>query len=499
MPMLTDLAQALRAYTAPDGSKLKVVETDGWASRGYAGQGLTAVAGHMWHHTATATSAFQYSDCPTLSLLINGRSDLPGPLCNIAFGRSGTVYVVAAGVANHAGTGSAGGAYTNVGNHYFIGNEMESSGTSDDWTEAQRRIMPHVGAALESWYGDASFIQMAHREYSDMGKIDPAYVDMDVMRAEITSILYGGGGSSSSAVVESAETRQILPVTGYAVTQNFGDGATLSSNLGGGHTGIDFGCPAGTSAVALEAGTVLWADWASNLPTTSWADRWFLVGGGYGGLATDAGIVVVLQHKGYVATYSHLHETPLNIGDKVVQGQEIGKTGYTGYTYARETGFGYNQPAGAHLHFEVLPEPFDWSNDYYGRTDPRPYFIQTIETTGKTASTGKDWLEMASKEDVKNALREVLAEPIKREGGEAGSTSIIAEAAWRTARDNRLEKRLDVIGGRVFHLWTDFHLGVAGRVFDSPFMNRLRRHFGFALDEAKRAEDFKAAEKKGWL
>lgn len=314
--MMTDLAQALRAYTAYDGSKLTVVETAGWASRGYAGQGLAGVAGHMYHHTATAESAFSYSDAPTLNMLIGGRSDLPGPLCNIALGRSGTVYVVAAGVANHAGTGSAGGLYRNVGNFWLIGNEMESSGVRDDWTEAQRRVMPHVAAALEAWYGDQDFIQIGHREYSDMGKIDPSYVDMDEQRKNINNLLY-----SAQPSVEASEE--------------------------------------------------------------------------------------------------------------------------------------------------------------------------------------KDWLTMATKEDVKAAVREVLNEPIKRQGGESGSTSIIAETAWRTARDNRLEKRLNVIGSRVFHLWYDWHLGVPKRVFDGAMGNTVRKGItklgGIYKDDETRTKAFADAAKKEYL
>lgn len=307
MPFLTDLADKLRAYTAQDGSKLTIVEVSGWKSRGYAGYGLSAVAGHMYHHTATAESAFSYADCPTLNLLVNGRSDLPGPLCNIALGRSGTVYVVAAGLANHAGPGSVGGSYVNVGNAYFIGNEMESSGVRDDWTDAQRRVMPHLGAALERGYGNRDFIQMGHKEYSSMGKIDPAFIDMDALRGDINDLLYAGGKNTKS-----------------------------------------------------------------------------------------------------------------------IEG---------------------------------------------------------------------DWLDMATKEDLKDAVREVLNEPIKREG-EEGHTSIINEAAWKTYRDNRLERKVDTLQGRVFHLWNDWRLGVAGRVHDGA-IGALVRKLGYR-DTENRAETFKAAEKNGW-
>lgn len=188
---LTDLADKLRAYTAPDGSKLSVVETVGWKTRGYAGQGIWSVEGVLWHHTATAETAYARSNAPTLNILINGHSFLPGPLCQLALGRDGTVYVVAAGLGNHAGRGSV-GSIVNTGNYHLIGIEMESSGVRDDWTAAQRRVMAHLGAALEKGYGRGKdFIQVGHKEYSAEGKIDPAYINMDTLRANINDLLYG--------------------------------------------------------------------------------------------------------------------------------------------------------------------------------------------------------------------------------------------------------------------------------------------------------------------
>lgn len=176
---------------------LTVVEVPGWKTRGYLGQDLTEIRGILHHHTATHRSRFN-EDAPTLNMCVNGRSDLPGPLCQIVLGRNGTVYLAAAGVANHAGRGTAPGIPENMGNHYLIGIEMESSGIAPwDWTLDQIRVAPHLGAALERAYlqhlPEDMRLQLGHKEYSYDGKIDPAGWpgDMDGLRASINRILSG--------------------------------------------------------------------------------------------------------------------------------------------------------------------------------------------------------------------------------------------------------------------------------------------------------------------
>lgn len=211
---LSNMAAALRKHG------LTVVEHPGWAGRGYAppGEGprdLIEVRGVVWHHTATNRAAFAGNSAPTVGMCINGRPDCAGPLCHIVFGRDGTVHLVAAGLANHAGAGSAAGIPDDMGNYYLIGIEMESSGVAPwDWTADQLRVAPYLGAALEREYlGHLPAelrLQIAHKEYSSQGKIDPAGWpgDMDGLRASINEVLAGDGGGiqvqSSGAVVKPA-------------------------------------------------------------------------------------------------------------------------------------------------------------------------------------------------------------------------------------------------------------------------------------------------------
>lgn len=203
---LSNLAKVLRA------AGLTVVEMPGWATRGYDGQDLAGIRGILWHHTATNRNAYANSNAPTVQMTMNGRSDLAGPLCNITFGRDGTVYLVAAGLANHAGRGIAPGIPRDSGNYYLIGIEMESSGIAPwDWTEDQIRVAPHLGAALERAYlqgiPEESRLQLGHKEYSSEGKIDPAGWpgDMDGLRASINAVLSGSAAINPQSTTTQEE------------------------------------------------------------------------------------------------------------------------------------------------------------------------------------------------------------------------------------------------------------------------------------------------------
>lgn len=159
----TDLATAARA------SGLPVVEVAGWQSRGHGG--LARVDGIVAHHTATPSSAAGVY--PSLNVVTNGRSDLPGPLCNLGLGRDGTVYVVAAGLAYHAGGGAGFGWPANDANNCTLGIEAEYCGYGT-WPAPMLDAYPRLCAALAKHYGFTTGKIAGHLEWAPTRKIDPS-------------------------------------------------------------------------------------------------------------------------------------------------------------------------------------------------------------------------------------------------------------------------------------------------------------------------------------
>jgi hypothetical protein len=130
-------------YCAEHG--LKVVEIDGWQTRERpASTGGFAPVGVLCHHTASSSNGQA-----AIPLLVNGRSDLPGPLCQLSLDRQGVVYVVAAGRANHAGVAKPSGTVAGGdGNVLYIGIEAQNEGTGEPWPKAQYDAYVTLCAAL---------------------------------------------------------------------------------------------------------------------------------------------------------------------------------------------------------------------------------------------------------------------------------------------------------------------------------------------------------------
>ena len=88
---------ATRLERAVKNAGVKYKKVSGWSSRGHGAMGT--IQSVICHHTAGPASG----DHPSLNVVTHGRPGLSGPLAQLFLSRDGTVYLVAAGRAYHAG------------------------------------------------------------------------------------------------------------------------------------------------------------------------------------------------------------------------------------------------------------------------------------------------------------------------------------------------------------------------------------------------------------
>ncbi|MDN5860326.1 MAG: N-acetylmuramoyl-L-alanine amidase [Pseudonocardia sp.] len=171
--LLLDLADACRA------SGLDVVELPGWQDRGH-GQ-MAGVRSIICHHTAGPPTG----DTPSLRVVRDGRAGLPGPLAQVYLSRSGGVYVVAAGLAYHAGAVFS---PSTQGNLWAIGVEAEATGV-DPWPPVQYDAYARLCAALRRHYGLGTDRVLGHKEVAKPAgrKIDPNF-SMIQFRAAVAAV-----------------------------------------------------------------------------------------------------------------------------------------------------------------------------------------------------------------------------------------------------------------------------------------------------------------------
>ncbi len=174
------LADVLRA------AGLTVVETPGWRERTATTGPPPEPVGVLEHHTATAAS--YENPAPSLQLVIDGRSDLTGPLCHGLIGFDGVVHLIAAGRANHAGEAKASGPNpAGDGNVLYVGFEWDYQGVDQAPSPEQYSASLRATAAVLQHLGRPAEAARGHKETSVTGKIDPGHVDLDRFRAELAT------------------------------------------------------------------------------------------------------------------------------------------------------------------------------------------------------------------------------------------------------------------------------------------------------------------------
>jgi GH24 family phage-related lysozyme (muramidase) len=183
-PMSTvDIIRAAMADLEAQG--VPVVYVVGWEGRSTGTRPVLDPAGVVIHHTATRSYDYDY---PSLGIVRDGRSDLPGPLSQFGLGRhTGTVYVIASGKANHAGPGGWNGL---SGNASVWGIEAENDGIGEEWSDVTLRNYVLLCAALARHTGFGPENVCCHREWTS-AKIDPTGIDGDWFRAQVAAALEG--------------------------------------------------------------------------------------------------------------------------------------------------------------------------------------------------------------------------------------------------------------------------------------------------------------------
>jgi len=162
-----------------------------------------------------------------------------------------------------------------------------------------------------------------------------------------------------------------------------------------GHAGQDIACPIGTAVHGIADGTVIWADWGTNLPgddsDAGYRQRWYMY-------KNFPGIVTLIQHDGWISMYGHLSSNDAApVGTQVKGGDVIALSGNTkapGVTL------------GAHLHVGALVDMSYSSGGglIYGCADPRPYYnTGSIQVQGSITPTNSQEDFVAGKIDADQA------------------------------------------------------------------------------------------------
>lgn len=189
---------AARFLAALKAEGVDVVEVGDWEHHNRNSKGAWGpVHGVMIHHTVTSGTQ------NTVNIVKNGYSGLPGPLCHGMIAKSGKVYLVGYGRANHAGLGDddvlravinetdapADNEANTDGNRAFYGFECENKGDGKDpWPAAQLEAIERVSAAICRVHDWGPLSVIGHLEWQP-GKVDPRGFTMDSMRSRIRARL----------------------------------------------------------------------------------------------------------------------------------------------------------------------------------------------------------------------------------------------------------------------------------------------------------------------
>jgi hypothetical protein len=204
-----------------------VAEHAGWRTHNRAGHGSWGpMNGVVIHHTAGTSS---------LSLVYNGTSALPGPLCHTHLSKAGVGTMVGNGRANHAGSFAqnahnavVAGSKTHPapdaaepvdGNAHYYGIEIENLGNGKDvYPTKQYDAAVRWAAAICRFHGWTAQSVIGHKE-GTRRKVDPkgpveskggAMWDMDVFRTDVQKRLDADKPAGSSSGGSTSTTKPVV-------------------------------------------------------------------------------------------------------------------------------------------------------------------------------------------------------------------------------------------------------------------------------------------------
>lgn len=216
----------------------------GWQTRGYGPGSITDAEFVVIHHTGGTAQSNDYLNF----LFVDGRADVPAPLCNWATRANGQLILGAAERANHAGEGSlatlnkvtsgnyswktqeiAPGVDNFNGNSRSYGNEVMYSGGAP-MTEAAYVTMVLSSAAICDAHGWGAWRVIGHREHSGR-KIDPGKELMYLIRRDVDAALKAGPGNWPTPQEEPMSADDVQALKSYIDAKfaaTFGPGGTES-------------------------------------------------------------------------------------------------------------------------------------------------------------------------------------------------------------------------------------------------------------------------------
>jgi hypothetical protein len=136
-----------------------------------------------------------------------------------------------------------------------------------------------------------------------------------------------------------------------------------------------------------------------------------------------AGFVMVIDHGSFVGIYAHLSSSPVNVGQTVREGDIVAYSGNSGGS------------TGPHLHFEVLPDGWDFNNGMYGRVNPARYITGiTAQSSTTKPKPQEDTLSAAEVQEIKEYMHALLIGGYQSAGkkrpGISDQIGALPDAVW---------------------------------------------------------------------